>query len=69
MGRPILKIIGTKGDLRLRSGFVIAGSFQKTLGLKAELEKKAEIGNVCCEGNVSKTYSPKLPVSLNTNLW
>ena len=40
MGKPVLKIIWTKEDLRLSSGFVIAGTIQETLNLKAELEKR-----------------------------
>ena len=40
MGKPILQILWTKEDLRLSSGFVVAGSLQETLNLKAELEER-----------------------------
>jgi hypothetical protein len=42
MGKPILKIIWAKEDLRLSSGFVIPGPLQEALNLKAELEKNLD---------------------------
>ena len=40
MGKPILKIVWIKEDLRLSSGFLVSKSLQETLNLKEEVERR-----------------------------
>jgi len=40
MGRPVLKLVWRKGDLKLSSGFVVSRDDVETMSLKVELERR-----------------------------